>query len=213
MRFVHRFVWSRVSITPLILAVSIAIGGCGSSADSTLAAEPGTGAGASKDRVLFDTDFEGVCSGAPVAAATAYDRSEPGIHPVLAFGTSSIDADDGKLYPVTVPEGFTRRFQADGNALAEIQLVACAKRTAEQKDKTCDGYQKDGVDTGQVIDSFRATYELSLYAATTGEKLDGKTVDLPAAECPTIVMSGRKADYPAVEDTVLEFVQPYVKIG
>ncbi len=191
-----------------VVAIGLAVAGCGSSGSS------GTGGGGGDkpaDRVLFDTDFQGVCSGAPQAAAAAYDKATAGIHPLLGFGSSPLETDANKLSALTVPEGFTRRWAQGQNTLAEVQLVVCAKRVKDTVVKTCDGYQKDGKDTGQKVILHNASYEVKLFAAKTGEQLATKNIDATEDDCPTIVTGDTTDYYPHVDETVVAFVQPVVK--
>lgn len=203
------------AVVPLVVAAGLAAG-CNSSGEPGTAEEADQAvpvAQAPEDRVLFDTDFEGVCSGAPQAGAAAYDKARPGIHPVLGFSSSTIDVNADKLSALTIPEGFTRRWKDGSNTLAEVELVVCARRTTDTVVRTCDGYQRDGKDTGQVVTLHSAGYEVTLHAAKTGEKVAGTTIETPATDCPTIIMGDRKDDYPDPADAVVEFIQPYVKTG
>lgn len=200
----------------LVVVAGLMAAGCGSSSDAaTPSGGGGVGGNTEKpvDRVLFDQDFEGVCAGAPQKAAADYDKAASGIHPLLAFSSSTIDSNASKLAPVTIPEGFTRRWAEGKNNLAEVQLVVCAKRVKDSVVKTCTGYQKDGKDTGQVVTLHNATYEVDLYAAKTGEKVASKTIEAKTTDCPTLIMGDRKDDYASVQDAVVEFIQPHVKTG
>ncbi len=192
------------------VAIGLLVAGCGSSSDGPGSGGVGSGGDKPVDRVLFDSDFEGVCSGAPQAAAAAYDKAAGGIHPLLGFGSSPLESDANKLSTLTIPEGFTRRWAEGKNNLAEVQLVVCAKRIKDTAVKTCDGYKKDGKDTGQKVTIHNATYEVTLFAAKTGEQIASKTIDA-TDECPTIIFGDTKDHYPNVEDAVVAFVQPMVK--
>jgi hypothetical protein len=194
-----------------VVAIGLLVAGCGSSSDDPPASSGGSGDDKPVDRVLFDSDFEGVCSGAPQAAAAAYDKATAGIHPVLGFGSSTLNSDANKLLPLTIPEGFTRKWAQGQNNLAEVQLVVCAKRIKDTVVKTCDGYQKDGKDTGQKVTLHNASYELKLFAAKTGEELAAKAIDVNADDCPSFVTSDTTDHYPSVDEAVVAFVQPMVK--
>jgi hypothetical protein len=210
--------WGRRSVGLVgVVAIGLVMTACGSSSGSSgSAGSPGDGGGGGggdkpADRVLFDTDFQGVCSGAPQAAAAAYDKAVAGIHPVLGFGSSPLETDANKLTAMTIPEGFTRRWAQGQNNLAEVQLVVCAKRIKDTATKTCDGYKKNGVDTGQKVTIHNATFEVKLFAAKTGEQLATKNIDASDDDCPTIIPSGTTDHYPTVDESVVAFVQPIVK--
>jgi hypothetical protein len=198
-----------------LVVVGLMAAGCGSSSSGGTATPGGQGGTPAKpvDRVLFTQDFEGLCSGAPQQGAADYDKSVAGIHPVVGFSSSTIDADASKLSEITIPEGFTRRWAEGKNNLAEVELVVCAKRVKDSVVKTCTGYQKDGKDTGQVVTLHNASYQVDLYAAKTGEKIASKAIEAKTTDCPTLIMGDRKDDYASVQDAVVEFVQPHVKTG
>lgn len=200
-------------IAPLLVAV-LGLSACNSSTSGAPASGSGSGGvaqEATKDKVLFENDFEGLCSGAPQAGAAAYDKTQSGIHPVLGFSPLSTRSDASRLSKLDVPEGFTRQWKDGQNTLAEIQLVVCAKRTKDTVGKKCDGYKKDGKDTGQVLTLHNATFEVTLYAAKTGEQVATKTIDLKETECPLIAFGDQTDEYPDPKEAVLEFIQPYVK--
>lgn len=196
-----------------VVALGLLVAGCGSSSGATGSGSGGApGTDKPADRVLFDSDFEGVCSGAPQAAAAAYDKAAGGIHPVLGFGSSTLNSDANSLVPVTIPEGFTRKWQEGKNNLTEVQLVVCAKRIKDTVVKTCDGYKRDGKDTGQVVTLHNASYQVKVYVAKSGEELAAKTVDASSDDCPSFVTSSTKDAYPSIDDEVVAFAQPHVKV-
>ncbi|SMD24320.1 hypothetical protein SAMN05661093_08421 [Kibdelosporangium aridum] len=213
----HRPVLSHVRvIAPLLVAV-LGLSACNSSTSGAPASGSGAGSTgaaqeAKKDKVLFESDFEGVCSGAPQAAAAAYDKSQAGIHPALGFYSPS-SAVDTKMIAMQIPDGFTREWTDGKNTLAEVQLVVCAKRVKDSVVKKCDGYQRDGKDSGQVVTLHNATYEVKLYAAKTGQEVAAKTIDLKADECPRYVLGDQTDEFPDIKDDALAFIQPHIKTG
>jgi hypothetical protein len=204
-------------IAPLVVAL-LGLAACNSSTSGAPSSGSGSGGSAAqeakKDKVLFDNDFEDVCSGAPQTGAAAYDKAQPGIHPVLGFAPLTTRADASRMVRMSeIPESFTRQWKDGQNTLAEIQLVVCAKRTKDTVGKKCDGYKKDGKDTGQVLTLHNATFELKLYAAKTGDQIATKTVELKQTECPMIALGDQTDEYPDAKDEVLSFIQPHVKTG
>ena len=142
------------------------------------------GTGAAADTVpaglLFPDNFKGVCSGASVSTATAYDPAAKA-HKALYFATYKDDLLDQSS---SLPPDWTVQFAPNRNALAAIDLVACAKRTAAQQVKVCDGYKKDDVVTQNKVRWHTATYELSVREARTGKELAKTTVEANDADCP-----------------------------
>jgi hypothetical protein len=201
-------------MAPLFVAVLAACGSTTAGAPSS--AGSGSG-GSAKDakapikKTLTETDFQGLCAGAPQEAATAYDKGQTGIHPVLGFGSRPYDTNAEKLTSLDLPEGFTVKWDKDKNVYTEIQLVACAKRTTDTVVKKCDGYKKDGKPTGQVLNLHSTTYEVKLYAAKTGDVVASKTIDAPGKECPMFALNDQTDEYVAIDEQVVAFIQPFVK--
>ncbi|MBP2320133.1 hypothetical protein JOF56_000518 [Kibdelosporangium banguiense] len=208
---------SRVRLMAPLFAAAIAVlAACGS--PSSGAPSSGSGAGGTAKetkapikKTLTETDFQGLCAGAPQAAATAYDKTKAGIHPVLGFGSKPYDSDAEKLSPLDIPEGFTVKWDKDKNVYTEIQLVVCAKRTTDTVVKKCDGYKKDGKPTGQVLNLHSTTYEVKLYTASTGDVIATKNIDAPGKDCPSVALSDQTDEYEEVDEQVVAFIQPFVK--
>jgi hypothetical protein len=199
-----------------VAAVLVPLAACGSATSGSPSGSGKDGAANQPaaeqvDKVLFDTDFEGVCAGAPQKGAAAYDQTTAGIHPVLGFGSRPYEADAAKLSPLDIPEGFSRKWAQGQNNLAEIQLVVCAKRTTDTVVKKCDGYKKDNKPTGQVVTLHSTAYDVKVYAARTGEEVAAKTFDAPGKECPMFALSGQTDEYPEIDEQVVAFIQPFVK--
>ena len=161
--------------------------------------------------MLFPDSFKGVCSGAGVSAATAYDPAGKA-HKALYFATYEDDFLDQSS---NLPADWTVQWSADSNALAAIDLVACAKRTAEQQVKVCDGYQTDGKPTQNKVNWHTATYELSVREATTGKVLATTTVEATDTDCPMFQSFDGDADtedgYASLSDSaVADFLRPHI---
>jgi len=107
-------------------------------------------------------------------------------------------------------------FSASGNALQEIDLVACSVRTAEKLVQTCTGYEDDGEDTGNEVRWHTATYEVSVREATTGTVLKQETIEATDETCPSLVMfdEGEQSvdQYDAVPDEkIVALLKPFVQ--
>ena len=169
------------------------------------------GDGGTADAVLFPDDFEPVCQGATVSAATAYEEGAT-THKALFFESFEEGLTDQSS---ALPADWTVMFSPDGNALAEIDLVLCAVRTGEEFVKECTGYEDDGVDTGNTVNWRTATYEVSVRAATTGQVLAEETMEADDTECPSLVFfdeEGETVDDWATlpDESLIDFLKPFV---
>ena len=175
---------------------------------SAIASAPATTAPAQ----LFASDFEGSCQGATVSSATAYDPAAAS-HKILLFTSYEDSLVEDSL---TLPADWQVTFEADGNAYAAIELVACALRTEEAFVQDCTGYESDGVVTENVAKLHNATYELTVREATTGTALGSTTIATAEDECPMFVtFEGEQdtVDYfaPPPDDQVTAFLKPFVQ--
>ena len=204
-----------LALATCVLATAAA---CGGSTSSGSGAGSGGGPGGGDAPAtttppqLFDSDFRSVCQGASQSRATAYDAAAA-THKVLYFETykDSLVQSESKL-----PSDWQVTFDANCDAFAETDLVACAVRTGDTFVKDCTGYQKDGVDTGNVAKLHSATYELTVHEATTGKTLDTTTIDAPASDCPMFVSFESDADTVLYyetpsEDEVVAFLKPHAQ--
>ncbi len=194
-----------------LAAVILALGLAGCSDDGGDDGGSG-GDGTAQDTPLFPDDFKGVCQGATVSAATAYDEAAAS-HKALYFAAYEDDLTDRSA---NLPPDWTVLFEAEGNALEAIDLVLCAERTAEVLVQECTGYEDDGEDTGNTVIWHTATYEVSVRAATTGQVLAQETMEATDEECPTFVFFDEEGDteemYAEVpEDDLIEYFKPFVQ--
>lgn len=160
---------------------------------------------------LLPEDFKGVCSGALVSAARAYD-SKAQAHKALYFATYKDDLMDRSDL---LPDDWTVQFAAERDALKAIDLVACSRRTAARQLKVCDGYKKDGKITENKVRWHAATYELSVREARTGRKLAETTIETTDSDCPWFMDFDGDAetvdDYARLSDSaVADFLRPYI---
>jgi hypothetical protein len=195
-----------------VLAVAF-VAACGGGEDTTAGsdAEGGTGAATAQASQLFPDDFKGVCSGASVSNATAYDPEAAG-HKALYFATYEDDLLDQSS---TLPGDWTVQWSADGDALRAIDVVACARRTAASQVKVCDGYEEDDKPTQNKVNWHTATYELSVWEAATGKKLAETTLEATDTDCPMFMSFDGDSDtvdgYASLPDTaVADFLRPHI---
>ena len=202
---------SAIPLAAALLAIA-ALGSCG---------DQGTrAAGDTKNEIdaiaaeasrLLPDDFKGVCSGASVSNATAYDPGAKA-HKVLYFGTYGDDLVDKSM---SLPDDWTVRFSSESDTLRAVDLVVCAKRTAAQQVKVCDGYENDGKPTQNKVRWHTATYELSVREARTGRTLAEKTVEATDSKCPWFMNFDNDTDtvddYARLSDsTVTDFLTPHI---
>ncbi len=191
--------------TALALA---ALAACGGDKDG------GTGSGPEAAPVakLFPDDFKGVCSGASVSAATAYDPAATS-HKAVYLATYKDDLLDQST---SLPDDWTVQFSPEKDAYKAIDLVVCAKRTAQREVKICDGYKDDGKPTANKVRWHTATFALSVHEATTGKKLGETTAEATGSTCPMFMNFDGDSDtvdgYASLSDsTVTDFLRPHMK--
>lgn len=201
-------------LTTGFVAVALAITACGGSTTSSGSAPTTevTAKGTAAPKQLFSSDFEGSCQGATVSTATAYDPAAAA-HKVLLFSTY----EDSLIEDITtLPSDWQVTFEAEGNAYAAVDLVACAVRIEEAFVEDCTGYESDGVATQNVAKLHTATYELTVREATTGNELGSTTIAAAMDSCPMFVTfesDDDVVDYfaPPTEDEVTAFLKPFVQ--
>lgn len=174
---------------------------CGGGGEDTSAKNPTTTGAAAPTTVssadelpAFSSDFDRVCTTqVGFGGATAYEPVA-GNHPVILFEESvSGQRDDtpGRFVSSsrTFPAGWTVKEDMnfeDNSELKAVQLVACADRVKE----TPTGKQCEFDDDGKKfkLELVDTTYELKVYAATTGKELKAATLEGKGTECPYIAV-------------------------
>jgi hypothetical protein len=173
----------QVLTTLTLTVVAVAVTACGATGDTGAGAAPGA-APPPPDKKLFAEDFKPVCEGAPVSAAKPYDKAATG-HKAIYMKTYK---DSGLLDSSTeLPADWTMKFDANANALAEIDLVVCAKRTSQKLAKRCDGYKVDDKPNALVVKMHTARYTVTAHEATTGKELGRTTLAANDGTCPQSV--------------------------
>ena len=205
----------RTFITAPAIALAIAaLAACGADKDGSAGADANhaTGADGGPIAKLFPEDFKGVCSGASVSAATAYDPAGTA-HKAVYLATYKDDFLDQSS---SLPNDWTVQFTPDKDAYQAVDLVVCARRTAQRELKICDGYKDDGKPTQNKVRWHTATYELSVHEARTGKKLGEKTAEATDSDCPMFMNFDGTSDtvdaYASLPDsTVADFLRPHMK--
>lgn len=200
---------------PALAAAALTLAACGDEADGDAGSGTEAGGGdtaAAPDKKLFASDFKGVCSGATVSAATAYDP-EGDSHKALMFETWK--NDDLIDRSSSLPDDWTVQFSAEEDMYKQVDLVVCAKRTAAEKVKTCEGYKTDGKETENKVNWHTATYDLTLVEATTGKTIAESTVSADSDRCPMFQSFESTSDvvdgYARPADTAIaDFMKPHM---
>lgn len=158
-----------------------------------------------------------VCGGTVIPAATAYDASSSDPHPIALYSQNSFDgAVYDFMFPsqTNLPEEWTVPVD---QPFGDIELVGCLTRTEETLVETCTGYEIDEEDQEGTVEIYDAVYELTIYAAQTGEVVGTETIDTFLDECPSFVMFSTGSGEDLVEeryaqptDELVNLVESYV---
>jgi hypothetical protein len=202
-----------IILFPAALLALAALAACGGDRGANAASDANSGAGAdaAPPSQLFSDNFKGVCSGASVSTATAYDRAAR-THKALYFASYKDDLTDRSS---SLPGDWTVTWSAQGDALRAIDLVVCARRTAAREVKICDGFQNHGVPTQNKVRWHTATYELSVREARSGRSLAQTTVEATDTECPMFMSFDGDSEtvdaYASPSDSaVADFLRPHI---
>ena len=202
-----------VILLPAVISAVFTLGACAEDKGGTSggAAKDGAEAQTAQATPLFPDDFKGVCSGASVAAAAAYD-SAAATHKALHFASYKDDFTDRSS---ALPGDWTVQWSPDGDALKAIDLVVCARRTAAREVKVCDGYKDDDKPTQNKVRWHTATYELTVWEAATGKKLAQSTAEATSSTCPMFMSFDGDSEtvdaYASLADTVVaDFLRPHI---
>jgi hypothetical protein len=195
-----------------LTAAAFVLASCGKVGGNNAGSEAKGGSGTpARAAQLFPDDFKGVCSGAPVSAATAY---APGAkaHKALYFETYKDDFSD---HSSSLPDDWTVQYSEKGDAFKAIDLVVCARRTAAHEVKLCDKYKTDDKPSQNKVRWHTATYELSAWEARTGKKIAQTTVEATDTDCP--MFENFSSDSETVDDyaspssaAVADFLRPHM---
>lgn len=166
---------------------------------STTTAPRDAAEGAADEVPAFIGDFDRVCTTQVGFGGVAAYEKAPGIHPVVLFedfrGEDSFVESSRQLpagWGVTQDDNFE-----DSSELEATQLIACSDRTAESP--TGIRCEFDDDEAGKVeLELVDATYELTVYAAATGEVQHEQTLEAKETTCPFIA-TFRKGDTTLVD--------------
>lgn len=196
---------------PAAVLACAALAACGGNEDTAAGSGAEDGAGTVQASQLFPDSFKGVCSGASVSTATAYDPAAT-THKALYFRTYEDDFTDQSS---SLPGDWTVQFSPEGDALRAIDLVVCAKRTAAREVKVCDGYEDDDKPTQNKVRWHTATYEVTVREALTGKQLAQTTLEATDSDCPMFWSfdgdSETDQGFASLSDSaVADFLRPHI---
>ena len=201
-----------IILLPAAIVALAALASCGEKGGNSGGADAsGTPDAQLAASMLFPDSFNGVCSGASVSNATAYDPAAKA-HKALYFASYEDDLLDQSS---NLPADWTVQFSPDNDALRAIDLVACARRTAAQEVKVCDGYKNDDKPTQNKVRWHTATYEVSVREAKTGRVLATTTMEATDTDCPMFQSFDSDSEtvdgYDSLSDTVVaDFLRPHI---
>jgi hypothetical protein len=208
--------------TRLLTATSVgvlafALAACSSSKPaSSPTASPGSGTSAPGTSVpaakLFSDDFRGVCQGAGVSRATAYTKGAPS-HKLILFSANSGSLTEDTT---TLPSDWVVQFDANTDAYAKADTVACVQVKDDKPLKECTGYQNNGHDTKNKVDLRTATYTVAVHEATTGTVLGQTELAGTDDSCPMFMTfddenQSKTYDAPPSKDQLIAFIKPFVQ--
>jgi len=198
-------------VAMLATVVSAVASSCGSDSKSSSGDAGGTVPAKAKAQ-LFPDDFQGVCNGATQSKAAAYNQAAP-THKVVYFQTYQDSLLDQSSQ---LPGDWTITFDANSNAYAAVDVVACAVRTSDAFVKECDGYEKDDKPTNNKVRVHTAKYHLTVREATTGKELAQTDVSGDNADCPMLQSFDGNNDtvdsYASpTKEEVVAFLKPFVQ--
>ncbi len=148
---------------------------------------------------LEEMDLATVCAGTPEPRARAYDKDGPNAHGIIQFIRGSEDKEMERSEPRILSDFAPEKPQ-------DVELVACAVRTSQTKVETCD------YEGGHHIETFDATYEISIREARTGAVLQTQSVPVAAPSCVMFKSFDKTTEraYPDPEPRTAELVASLV---
>jgi hypothetical protein len=190
----------------LVGVLAAACGGGSSEEPPANSAAPGDASSPTAPVFLLSSDYEQVCGGGTISQAAPYEKG-PGLHPLIVFEGEDPEYEYMSL---TLPEGW----QSQEVSIDNTELVACLDRTSEKKDMVCPGYESDDFPEPFDVELFSATWNVTLYAANTGEEVASGEISAADKDCPFIVFYEESEDvqreYADVSDQLRGFVKKYV---
>ncbi len=199
----------------LIAGSAVLLASCGSSGSSGSDAGSEEASGDATTTtglapIYTESEFDQVCRGTGLASATGY-TAESGVHPVVVLQGED---PDYSYSSVTLPDGW----EPESGAYESTQLVACLDRVSATPVELCEGYEDSDSGTTWSVQTFDATYELTVRDAQSAEVIAEETFEGPSDGCPmfSIYHDGDpnpapEYDVPSAEIEV--FLKDYVTVA
>ncbi|MEM7095083.1 MAG: hypothetical protein AAF567_18940 [Actinomycetota bacterium] len=166
-------------LTAITCVIALTLAACGGGSDSTTGgttsgATGNSGGAETAGEILFSGDFSSVCNGVGVSSATGYQVGTPVTH-MLAFVGEGNDYSERTTF-------LNDAWRTPIGELGGVQLAVCLQRTAEVAGAICPGFESDGIEWE--VQTFGATYEVSVRDARTAAVVETATFNLPPDDCP-----------------------------
>ena len=179
-------------VVAVALVIAMTAAACGGDDSDSGGDDGGVGSGGSDGSaaaVLFESDFSSACNGVAVEGAQGYQEGEAVTHVVGFVG----EGNDYSVRSTMLAESLRAAF----DQLDQVQLVVCLSRTAQVEGQLCPGYEDEGLEWE--VQTFGATYDVTVRDAATGAELEATTLEAPADDCP-FISSYREGDPSPVPD-------------
>ncbi|MFZ6028367.1 MAG: hypothetical protein ACOYYS_11685 [Chloroflexota bacterium] len=133
-------------------------------------------------------DFEKVCRQGVVGKAAAYEPAAGNVHPIVLFerdsaGENSYSSMSNIL--LKLPEPWVVAYDGQPET---VELVACITRVSEEFVETCEFEDDENEEKTYLLDVHNASYEVKVFAATTGEEVGSTTLEAAYEKCPMFHM-------------------------
>ncbi|MEZ5377329.1 MAG: hypothetical protein R2733_12560 [Acidimicrobiales bacterium] len=188
----------RRSFHLLIAGSALFLASCGSSGSDTAAggsdggsSEATTTTEAGPSPIYTESEFDQVCRGTGLEAAAGLS-AETGVHPLVI-----LEGEDPEYSysSVTLPDGWEVEI---GNYEA-TEMVACLNRVSATPVELCEGYEDSDSGISWSVQTFDATYELTLRDAKTAEVIATESFEGPSDGCPMFSIFSEGDPDPAPE--------------
>ncbi|WP_229402251.1 hypothetical protein [Micromonospora okii] len=130
----------------------------------------------------YSSDLSNVCEGSPILNAAAYNG--PSGAKAYAFSNAPERTSSWSSKGISS----SKRYYAKTTDFTSVSVVACLKfvEGSEGEPRACQ--YKDSSGKSVTVNYISSRYEMTFYAAKTGEKIgDGGTVNAPASRCPSFI--------------------------
>lgn len=190
-----------VTMTMLILAA------CGGSSEPE--ATP-------TDGPLTVWEYENVCRQGTVNEATVYEvGAGSAVHPILIFQRDSADTNSYDSVTNTIlelPETWMVDYEGDATT---VELVICVTRVPGEFVEACE-YSDEDDDTVFVLNTHNASYDVKVFAATSGEEIASTKIEVAYEQCPMFHMFSDEQsedtfaylDGASLQSFLAQFVEP-----